>query len=499
MKKSVGVLSGLVVAVAAVCTAGAWYTGKQLPEVLEQAMAQANVQLKQSSGLSGKVTLELASLESHLFSSTAHYRVKVTELQGADASQSFELGFVDHIEHGPLPWSRVKALKLMPVMAASNYALAKDALTAEWFAASGEVPPGFGQSSLGYDGSTDGTLIMPPMQVTEVGGATTKFSGLAIQASGTRDGERITFSGAAPSFSLDLVDKEIGPLKIELKNLSLDGNLTKTPYGFYVGSTDMVLDHFSAAKGEEQKVLLLKQLEQRSESRADGDQFGGKIVYKVGDISFDGKPVGSSAMVWNIKNIDMPAMQALLTWYQSRLPEFQAAAAQGQVLPSLPMTESEKNQVNANVQQLLAAKPQIALEDFSFKTANGESHFKLSVDLGKPSSLELPSAELYKQMITQVQSTLQVSKPMVGDLATLQARLQGQSDEQVLAQQASQTGEMLGMMAVQSQMATVQGNDILASVHYADGMVDFNGQKMTVEQFASLIMANLGGMPPREG
>lgn len=499
MKKTVGVLSGLVVAVAAACTAGAWYTGKQLPEVLEQAMAQANVQLKQSSGLSGKVTLELASLESHLFSSTARYRVKVTELKGADGAESFELGFVDHIEHGPLPWSRVKALKLMPVMAASNYALEKDAFTAEWFAASAEVPPVYGQNSLGYDGSTDGTLIMPPMQVTEVGGATTKFSGLAIQASGTRDGEQIKFSGAAPSFSLNNVDEQSGRLKLELKNLSLVGDLKKTPYGFYVGRTDMMLDQLSVSGGEEQKVLLLKQLEQNSESRADGDQFGGSIVYKVGDINFDGQPVGSSAMVWNLKNIDMPSMQTLIAWYQSRLPEFEAAAAQGQVLPTLPMTETEKAEVSASVQQLLAAKPQIALEDFSFKTANGESHFKLSVDLGKPSSLELPSAELYKQMITQVQSTLQLSKPMIGDLATLQARLQGQSDAQVLAQQASQTGEMVGMMAVQSQMATVQGNDILANLHYADGMVDFNGQKMTVEQFASLIMANLGAMHPAEG
>jgi uncharacterized protein YdgA (DUF945 family) len=163
------------------------------------------------------------------------------------------------------------------------------------------------------------------------------------------------------------------------------------------------------------------------------------------------------------------------------------------------MTEAEKAQVSASVQQMLAAKPQIALEDFSFKTANGESHFSLSVDLAKPDSLELPADELSKQIIAQLQSKLQLSKPMIGDLATLQARLQGQSDAQVLAQQASQAGEMLGMMALQSQMATVQGNDILANLHYADGMVDFNGQKMTVEQFASLIMANLGAMQPTEG
>ncbi|MGH8381088.1 YdgA family protein [Pseudomonas sp.] len=499
MKKTVGVLSALVVALAAACTAGAWYTGKQLPEVLGKAMAQANAQLSQSAGVAGNVTLELASLESHLYSSTAHYRVKVKDMVVGDQLQSFELGFVDRIEHGPLPWTRLKALKLMPVMASSNYALEKDALTAEWFAASGDVAPVYGQNSLGYDGSTDGTLSMPPMELNEAGASRIKFSGLEVQASGTRDAEQIKFSGGSASLSLNLIDANNAPLKLELKGLNLVGDMSKTAFGFYVGTMNMGLGEASAAMGEQQKVLLMKHLEQNNEYRADGDKFSGNMVYKVGDINFDGKPVGSSEMVWSMKNLDIPAMQALIVWYQSRLPEFQAAAAQGQAIPSLPMTEAEKAQVSANVQQMLAAKPHIALEDFSFKTANGESHFRLSVELDKPASLDLPPAELYKQMITQVQSKLQLSKPMIGDLATLQARLEGQSDAQVLAQQASQAGEMVGMIALQSQMATVQGNDILANLHYADGMVDFNGQKMTVEQFASLIMANLGAMRPTEG
>lgn len=36
---------------------------------------------------------------------------------------------------------------------------------------------------------------------------------------------------------------------------------------------------------------------------------------------------------------------------------------------------------------------------------------------------------------------------------------------------------MVGMMALQSGMATVQGDDVVSSLHYADGMVDFNGRK----------------------
>ncbi|MFK0086427.1 YdgA family protein [Pseudomonas sp. NPDC090755] len=499
MKKTVGVLSGLVVAVAAVCTAGAWYTGKQLPEVLKQALVQANAQLQQSAGVGASVTLELTSLESHLYSSTAHYRVKVKDVMVGDEPQSFELGFVDRIEHGPLPWSRLKALKLMPVMAASNYALEKDALTAEWFAISGDVAPVYGQNSLGYDGSTDGTLIMPPMEVTEAGGSRIKFSGLEIQASGTKDAEQIKFSGGSANLSLDLVDADSAPLKLEFKGLNLVGDMSKTDFGFYVGTMNMGLGEVSATLGEQQKVLLMKHLEQNNEYRADGSKFSGTMVYKVGDINFDGKPVGAGEMTWSVKNIDIPATQALVALYQGYLPQLQEASAQGEGMPALPMSEAETAQMHANLQQVLAGKPQIALDNFSFKTANGESRFSLSVDLTKPASLELPADELYRQIVAQVQSKVSLSKPMIGDLAVLQARLEGQSDAQVLAQQASQAGEMVGMMAQQSQMATVKGNDILASLHYADGMVEFNGQKMTVEQFASLIQANLGAMQPTEG
>jgi len=56
---------------------------------------------------------------------------------------------------------------------------------------------------------------------------------------------------------------------------------------------------------------------------------------------------------------------------------------------------------------------------------------------------------------------------------------------------------MVGMMALQSGMATVQGDDVVSSLHYADGMVDFNGRKMTVEEFAMFMAAHLGALSPQ--
>ena len=42
MKKSAGIVVGAVVAVAAIGVGGAWYTGNQLPSVLDESIKQAN-------------------------------------------------------------------------------------------------------------------------------------------------------------------------------------------------------------------------------------------------------------------------------------------------------------------------------------------------------------------------------------------------------------------------------------------------------------------------
>ncbi len=102
MKKSVGILSGLAIAIAVVTTAGAWYTGKQLPAQLEQAVNQGNAQLKKALvGVGGSMTIEVASLEQHFFTSTARYRLKVRDIHLSDGEPvSFDVGVTDQIEHG---------------------------------------------------------------------------------------------------------------------------------------------------------------------------------------------------------------------------------------------------------------------------------------------------------------------------------------------------------------------------------------------------------------
>lgn len=51
---------------------------------------------------------------------------------------------------------------------------------------------------------------------------------------------------------------------------------------------------------------------------------------------------------------------------------------------------------------------------------------------------------------------------------------------------------MASVMAEMMQLAKVDGDNIVSDLHYANQMVDFNGQKMTVQQFVSNVMGKVG-------
>src|SRR3990167_4133099 len=164
MNKSAGVLLGIVVAIGAISAGGAWYTGTKIEGVLNTSIADANKELKAALvGSNGTASLELVSLERHVFSSTAHYRLKGEGEMFGEAP--VELLFVDHIEHGPLPFSRLMSLKWLPVMATSHYELEITPTTEKWFAAAKDQSPLKGLVNIGYDNSTNGTLELLPLDV----------------------------------------------------------------------------------------------------------------------------------------------------------------------------------------------------------------------------------------------------------------------------------------------------------------------------------------------
>jgi uncharacterized protein YdgA (DUF945 family) len=264
-----------------------------------------------------------------------------------------------------------------------------------------------------------------------------------------------------------------------------------------MGDNTLLLSNSKTSFGEQKSVLGLKNFEMKNNSSENGTSASGRADYKIGELSFNDKVIGSAQMAVSLKNLDIPATMSLMQVYQAKLQPYEKAAAEaaeaGEPTPELNLTEAEEAQVKADLEKLLAGAPQVALENLSFNTANGESRASLVVDLAKPQSMDLPPDELGRQLLALLEFKVKVSKPMLVDLLTVQAQMEGQTDAKLIADQATATSDMFSAMAVGTELAKLDGNDVVTNLHYANNQVDFNGQKMTVEQFSAFVMSKLGG------
>ncbi|WP_460140553.1 YdgA family protein [Pseudomonas sp. S2_E01] len=501
MNKSAGVLLGIVVAIGVISAGGAWYTGTRIEGVLNSSIADANKELQAALvGTKGTASLELVSLERHLFSSTAHYRLKGEG--DAFGETPVELLFVDNIEHGPLPFSRLVSLKWLPVMATSHYALEKTPVTERWFAAAKDKSPLTGVVNIGYDNSTNGNFELLPLDVALDDKSHLKFSGLNLEVSASAQAQKVKANGYMDNFTLTTVDESQSPVKVELKGLTLASNLIKSTYGYYTGENTVELTDSKTTFGPQQLVLGLNKFEMKSLTEESGTNASGRADYKIGEVSLNDKKVGSAQLAMSLKNLDIPATMSLMQVYQTKLQPYEEAAAKaaaaGEPAPELVLTPAEETQVKADLEKLLAAGPQLVLEKLAFTTANGESHANLVLDLTKPKSMDLPPDQLIKQVVALLDVNIQVSKPMLVDVLSVQGQLDGQTDAKTIVDQAKATADMFGAMAVGTQFATVDGTNVISKLHYANNEVEFNGRKMTVEQFIGFMMSKLGGVEVAE-
>ncbi|KHK61723.2 YdgA family protein [Pseudomonas frederiksbergensis] len=496
MNKSASVLLGIVVVIGAISAGGAWYTGTKLEGVLNTAIADSNKQIQTAlAGSNGTASIELVSLDRGTFSSTAHYRLKGEgEMFGGEP---VELLFVDNIEHGPLPFSRLMTLKWLPVMATSHTELERTPLTEKWFVAAKDKSPLKGVFNLGYDQSTNGTFELLPLDTKLDEQSQLIFSGLKIDVAASAQAQKLKADGYMDSFKLTTVAEDQTPVQVEFGGLTLASNLTKSTYGYYMGDNTLLLSNSKTSFGEQKSVLGLKNFEMKNNSSENGTSASGRADYKIGELSFNDKVIGSAQMAVSLKNLDIPATMSLMQVYQAKLQPYEKAAAEaaeaGEPAPELELTEAEEAQVKADMEKLLAGAPQVALENLSFSTANGESRASLIVDLAKPQSMDLPPDELGRQLLALLDFKVKVSKPMLVDLLTVQAQMEGQTDAKLIADQATATSDMFSAMAVGTELAKLEGNDVVTNLHYANNQVDFNGQKMTVEQFSAFVMSKLGG------
>lgn len=474
-----GIALGLIIAAGAAATLAPWYTGTQLEGTLQASIGRGNAQLRESLPGMG-ASMELVSLERGIFSSTARYRITFAEPQAEDDAP-VELLFTDQIEHGPLPLSRLQAFEFTPVMAFSRFNLEHSEAVIPWFVGAGGIAPLSGSLALGYDNSVAGRIRLHPLEFASDGGKL-RFSGIDLDLALGAQAESVRLAGAMDSLAFD-VTRDDGTLQVRFSGLSLSSDHRLGASGFYVGGSRLALAKVEVLAGD-RPPLLIQDFVQTDRIEEKGQSMSGTVAYDIGMLSYDGKPLGAASLGVTLGNLDVAALQQLESWYKEFLarqasPEDAAAA----------LSEADETRLRAGMEALLAGQPSLSLDRLSLKTANGESSFNLRLDLARPESYELPPAELARQFIGKLDARLVLAKPMIRDLVTYQASLAPGAEQAAVARQAAEAAEMAGMLATSMQVGRVEGDNIVTSLSYAAGQVDFNGQVMPAEEFAGLLMA----------
>lgn len=444
--------------VAATALGGAWYTGGRLEGVLRASLEQGGERLR--GALPGlELRLELLDVERGLLSSRARYRVRF----GAPGEVREQV-IVDRIEHGPLPLSRLRALRWVPVMAVSHFSLEDDPSALS------------GSASIGYGGAVDGELRLAPVQAV-ISGHALDLSALKADFKRGSDGA-IRFAARAQRLDLALGGSQPG--RLELAGVTLLSDRYLGTAGLYLGDSRLVVDQAQLALGG-RPTLRLSELVQTDQLQEEGGKVAGQFAYSVGMLTVDERPFGSVHMDWRTQGLDPDALKTLGELYREHALHSRGADS--------TLGEPERARLQQAVGQLLAGRPQLALHELWLRTANGEGRLSLAVQLSKPQSLDLPLEQLLEQSIDTLTMRMQVAKPLISDLILFQDAGQPGADPQAAAAQARSAAEMGAELLTVTGLARVEGEDVLSDLNYSDNQLLLNGHLLPVEQFLALLLA----------
>lgn len=458
-----GIAITALMAMAAAGTAGAWYTGTQLEGVLRQNIEQSNVQLS-SQFPDAQLALQLVDIQQGVFSSNARYRVVMQSEDGTE----LELFVRDHIEHGPLPLSRLTSFKFWPVMAVSNAQLERTDRLAALFSASGGRAPVTVVSNVGYGGGISGGIELAPLSWRSElrSGA---FSGLSALYRTDTAGDAFWLKGRVDSLELD------GDARVSLVGVDFNLDRTRDESGLYLGAGKIELDQLAAVI-DGQPALVLNEMAQSDVTTLGDEGAQIQLNYRLGSVNYGATRLGSVDMGWTLSRLDPQALLELAGIYNS--------AILGEVDDQ---AEGSRGRAQAALEQLLEGHPRLSLDNFAVRTANGESRLSLGVELDRPLSLELPPALLMPQLIGNLEARLVLSKPMLMDVIRHKALFQPGADLAAAEQEAVMMAEMIGGMAEMLQLGRVEGDNILTQLNYTGGALSLNGRAIELEDLVALL------------
>jgi uncharacterized protein YdgA (DUF945 family) len=468
MKKLLGIIVVVLILAVAGFVGAAYWSGRQAERWYQDALAQ---------GMNNPdIKLSTTSYQRGLFSSQIETRVQFTLPEEHDPNQpdpSFTIR--QEVYHGPLPlagrevpgvpmqWGgAVVRATLDPNSSAWTRELAK------WY---GDQEPMVAISRVGFDGASDTSITVPPLNLEQVGDdlQSLKFSGLQGQFQVAPHNAAI--QGGMSADSLEVVgkpmeagaDQPVGIGQFGLRNLTLTVNQRKGAFDLMFGESSFKIGEL---RGQDQPAKTPFAIDNLSVtgnlSQTTPEQVAGEVIFKADKVTV-GQQSGTGSVRLALGNLDGATAAQIEQWQQKNTGKFDDPQALDGLLELM--------------KALLRGKPEFVL-DTQATLAQGEWRGKLTLNFQDPGAIN-PAQDPMSLLgaLEKGLADITASKPLVETMLIGQAK-------QDLQAQLKEQGQEAGEQAVQT-MAEQQVAQQLQGL-MAAGFVRLEGDRyQTTARFES--------------
>ena len=148
---------------------------------------------------------------------------------------------------------------------------------------------------------------------------------------------------------------------------------------------------------------------------------------------------------------------------------------------------SDKMVGAGHLMKFLLAQPGFSLSPLQVDTARGSATLQLDLDLSAPTLWNRSPAAVVKETVRKLD--VRMSVPVVSMADLIAVRLQAEGMPEAAAREAaSLQAEAMRDRFVASQWGRLEDGKLVASVNYAGGQVDLNGERMPLETFLAWLM-----------
>lgn len=506
MKKSI-VAVGVLVVLGGIWIGISWYTGKIIESHLKQGITQAQAELQKSSRFAN-TNLTIAKYQRGIFSSQIIYTVEI----GINQDPKDYITLNQNVSHGPFP---LEKFSFMPKLAYSKTELANTQSVKNLFNIATDKPPIVIDTLSAYDGTSTVKMAIAPLDDKRDKDATNtiKFNGMILEGTIDVAGDKSTFNFATTPIALtksgtslkidkislegnlnnvtkaidskvsigDLVTSGIGDNNAQefyiFKGIELTNKIKTGKFEMSVGLVDFKMKSF-VQEINSQPELSISDVTIASNAQEDDKNINQTLDTTIGNLSISGQDIGSGRLMMKFNQFDGSSLK-YINDNSNQMTKLLIASTMEEYHDMDLMDEKLTNQLVI----FLAANPSISISPFTWKNPKGESQIDMTLTLQNPEALPLNDISQASKLIKQFNSHARLSVPMI----TEQARVHNVIFDKMAPDQAQlkadkQIKALIDVGAI-TQSLTLQDDNLVGTFNYADGIIDLNGQKMSVEKF----------------